>query len=212
LIEERVLALDMSTKTGWAVFVSSDKGCDLECYGQVKQIPEIEGIYPGNFVEWAHRCFDEILKLVDAHAPDVLVIEETASNSKSVYSQKILEWIHYLVAKFIKESNIKVMYIMTGQWKSETEAKISKSESKHNKEVKTYKEKHGTNIAYGKDGKRVGKITRKHVASRRSNEIFAKFLQTPLRKKDEDAAESLLLGYCYHLRRMKQNDQKSVVD
>jgi hypothetical protein len=98
---------------------------------------------------------------------------------------------------------------MTGQWKSETEAKINKSESKHNKEVKDYKEKNNTNIAY-KDGKRVGKITRKHVAIRRANEIFGKFLKTPLRKKDEDASESLLLGLCHILRRIKQIEADGV--
>jgi hypothetical protein len=49
----------------------------------------------------------------------------------------------------------------------------------------------------------MGKITRKHVNIRRANEVFGAFLKTPLRKKDEDTADSLLLGYCYHLRRLK---------
>ena len=212
MIEERVLALDMSTKTGWAVFISNDKGCGLECYGQIKQIPQIDGQYPDNFVEWAHACFNEIVKLIDTHAPDVLVIEETASGSKSIFSQKILEWIHYLVAKLIKESNIKATYLMTEQWRRETGCLMSKEESKHNKEVRKYKDKNSTSIAYDENGKRIGRITRKHVNIRRANEVFGKFLKTPLRKKDEDAADSLLLGFCYHLRRMRNNDQESLAD
>lgn len=180
-----------------------DKDVLLVDFGQNTPIPETVGMYPENYVLWAHECYDAIITLIDKFNPTVLVIEETASNSKSVFSQKILEWIHYLVAKYIKESKIKAVYIMSGQWKSETEAKMTKDESKRNKDVKEYKKKNNSKYAYNKDGKRIGKITRKHVAIRRANEIFEKFLKTPLRKKDEDAAESLLLGYCYCLRRIK---------
>ena len=135
---------------------------------------------------------------------NVLVIEETASGSKSIYSQKILEWIHFCVAKRIEASNMKAVYMMTEAWRRETGCLMSKEESKHNKEVKKYKEKAGKNIAYDINGKRIGRITRKHVNIRRANEVFSKFLSEPLRKKDEDTADSLLLAYCYHLRKAKQ--------
>lgn len=200
---ERILALDMSTKTGWALLVSNDTGCHLETNGQVKQLQAPDTPYPGSFVDWATACAEEVSKLIDDHAPDVLVIEETAAGSKSIYSQKILEWIHFLVAKMIKQCNIRVVYLMTEQWRRETGCLMSKAESKHNKDVKKYKEKNSTKIAYDIEGKRVGRITRKHVNVRRANEVFGKFLKTPLRQKDEDTADSLLLGYCYHLRRMK---------
>jgi hypothetical protein len=210
--DERVLALDMSTKTGWASMISTDTDIILEAYGQVPQIHTPDGLYPDHFVEWAHAVYAEIVKLIDANAPDVLVIEETAAGSKSIYSQKILEWIHYLVAKLIKESKIKAVYLMTEQWRRETGCLMSKEESKHNKEVKKYKDKNNTSIAYDENGKRIGRITRKHVNIRRANEVFGKFLKAPLRKKDEDTADSLLLGYCYHLRKVKQNDKKSMAD
>jgi hypothetical protein len=42
MTEERVLALDMSTKTGWAFMTSSDKGIDLGAYGQLDPITEPE--------------------------------------------------------------------------------------------------------------------------------------------------------------------------
>jgi lipopolysaccharide export system protein LptC len=80
---------------------------------------------------------------------------------------------------------------------------MSKEESKHNKVVKAYKGKHKTKIAYDESGKRIGRLTRKHINVRRANEVFGEFLTEPLRMKDEDAADSLMLGYCYHLRRMK---------
>jgi Holliday junction resolvasome RuvABC endonuclease subunit len=206
MIDERILALDMSTKTGWASMVSTKDGIVLEAYGTSPQIHEIEGKYPINFVEWAYAVFNQIAELIDRFAPDVLVIEETVAGSKAVYTQKILEWIHFLVAKFIKETNIRAIYLLTGTWRSEVGCKMTKEESKHNKAVKASKEASGTSIARNADGKRIGKLTKKHINIRRANEVFGEYLKTPLRKKDEDTADSLLLGYCYHLRRMKNGN------
>lgn len=210
---ERILSLDMSTKTGWAVLVSSADGYHLEAYGQVPQIPELPGQYPANFVEWAYVLYGKVVELVDSYAPDVLVIEETASGSKSIYSQKILEWLHFLVAKMIKECHIKTVYLMTEQWRRETGCVMSKEEKKKNKEVREYKKNHDVSIAYDKNGKRVGIVGRKHVNVRRANEVFGAFLKEPLRKKDEDTADSLMLAYCYHLRRVNSaNDQKRLAE
>lgn len=206
MTEERVLALDISTKTGWASMISTKEDIELEAYGTIPAIHMPEGLYPSSFVVWANMCFGEISLLIDRFAPDVLVIEETVAGSKGVYTQKILEFIHFLVAKFIKETNIKAVYLLTGTWRSEVGCKMTKEESKHNKAVKIYKESNKTKVAYNASGKRVGKLTKKHINIRRANEVFGKFLSTPLRKKDEDTADSLLLGYCYHLRRMK-NEQ-----
>jgi hypothetical protein len=205
---ERVLSLDISTKTGWNLSVSSDEGFALKQWGQIKKIEMPEGSYPACFVDWAYLCFGEIVSLIDNLAPDVLVIEETTA-SQSSHSQKILEFIHFLVAKLIKETSIKSIYILTGQWAKDVERKMSKEERDHNKYVKEYKEKHGdTNVAYDTKGKRIGKITKKHVSVRRANELFGKFLKEPLRMKDEDTAEGLLLGYSYHLRRLKNENTR----
>lgn len=205
----------MSTKTGYASVVSGPDGLFLEAYGTIPQIHTPDGAYPESFVDWANAVFDKIYELIDQFAPDVLVIEETAAGSKAIYTQKILEWIHFLVAKFIKETKIKVVYLMTEQWRRETGCLMNKEESKHNKKVKAYKEKHKTpapnapglyvvpQVAYDENGKRIGRLTRKHINVRRANEVFGEFLAVPLRKKDEDTADSLLLAYCYHLRRLK---------
>jgi Holliday junction resolvasome RuvABC endonuclease subunit len=202
---ERILSLDVSTKTGWSLLLSEGQDFVLEAYGKIEQLSEPKDwSYPISYVLWAKMCFIEIRSIIEKFTPDVLVIEETASGSKSAYSQKILEWIHFLLADFIKDSNIKAIYVLTEQWRRETGCLMSKEESKHNKEVKKYKEANETSIAYDSNGKRVGKITRKHVNIRRANEVFSKFLKEPLRKKDEDTADSLLLGYCYHLRRKAQ--------
>lgn len=200
--EERVLALDMSTKTGWALLVSGEE-LHLEDYGQIPQIHTPDGTYPESFVDWAYQVYEKIVEVIDNTAPDVLVIEETSAGSKAIYTQKILEWIHFLVAKLIKETKIKVIYLMTEQWRRETGCNMNKEESKHNKAVRTYKKSKKVKIAYDENGKRIGIKTRKHINVRRANEVFGKFFKEPLRQKEEDLADSLLLGFCYHLRRMK---------
>lgn len=216
MTSKRILALDMSTKTGWALLVSSSSGVSLEGHGQIQKTSEPLGMYPANYVDWANQIFKDIAYLIETSRPDVLVIEETASGSKNVYSQKILEWIHFLVANFIKESKIEAVYMLTEQWRRETGCQMSKDESKRNKAVREYKKakekETGTKptAAYDINGKRIGLISRKHVNVRRANEVFADFLKEPLRQKDEDTADSLLLGYAYHLRRIER-DKKDLV-
>lgn len=206
---ERVLSLDISTKTGWAFMISSSEGLNLESYGKINQISEPEGQYPVNYVDWAHMCFNKILELINTYKPEVLVIEETVAGSKSVFSQKILEWIHYLVAKYQKENTIKAVYFLTGQWRVITGCQMTNEEKKKNKEVRDFKKKSEkqtgvkTTVAYDKDGKRIGLVNRKHVNVRRANEEFGKFLKEPLRKKDEDLADALLLGLAYHSRKTR---------
>jgi hypothetical protein len=204
---EKVLSLDISTKAGWALFRSTPTDFLLLDYGKIPQIHTPDGEYPPSFIKWAYDVFHKIEQLIKDTSPDVVVIEETSAGSKAIYTQKILEWIHFLVAEFIVDNGIKVRYIMTEEWRRDTGCYMSKEESKRNKEVKKYKQKNATKIAYGQDGKRIGKITRKHVNIRRANEVFETYLKEPLRKKDEDTADSLLLGYSYHLRRFRSSEK-----
>lgn len=198
---ERVLTLDMSTKTGWCLTISSNNGIDLESYGQISKIACPDERYPDSFVTWAYLCYDEIEKIFNKYAPDALVIEETAANSKSSHSQKILEFIHFLVAKLVKETGIKCTYMQTGEWRKEAASYMTPEEKKRNKEVKDYKKRNKTNVARDINGKRIGVITKKHVAIRRANEVFGQYFDKPLRKKDEDLADSLVIALAYHLRR-----------
>lgn len=190
--------------------VSSDSGVKLESYGMIPAISQPEGPYPSVFVDWAYLVFNEVRSLIVKFKPDVLAIEETVAGSKAVYSQKILEYSHFLLAKYIKECNIRSVYLLTGAWRSEVGAKMTKEESKHNKEVKKYKSKHNTKMARDINGKRIGRLTKKHINIRRANEVFGEFLKEPLRKKNEDEADALLLGYALHLRRLKETKCEEV--
>jgi Holliday junction resolvasome RuvABC endonuclease subunit len=200
---ERVLSLDLSTKTGYALIVSSDKGAALEAYGQIKKIdcPEEEP-YPGSYVTWAYKCYNEVEKVIEEYQPDILVIEEV-TKSKNPFSQKILDWLHFLVAKYIQETGIRNVFFQTGEWRREVGSYMNDAERKRNKEVREYKKKNKTKLAYDIKGKRIGMIGKKHVTIRLINDLFKDQLKTPLRRKDEDAADGISLSLCYHLRRLR---------
>lgn len=199
VIAERVLSLDVSSKTGWALAISSKDGIELLEYGTQEPIPEPEGAYPGNFVDWAMMCFRRIVELIERTAPDVLVIEETSAGSKSIFSQKILEYIHFLLAKYIRDNSLNVVYFLTEVWRREVGCVMSKEEKKKNKEVRDYKKKNRAKIAYDKEGKRIGIVGRKHVNVRRANEVFG----LNLKLVQNDLADATMLGYAYHLRKMR---------
>ena len=88
MASERILALDMSTKTGWACMILDGQNVNLVEFGQNIPIPETIGIYPENYVLWAHACYDAIITLIDKFKPDVLVIEETASTANQFIRKK----------------------------------------------------------------------------------------------------------------------------
>src|ERR1700749_3224938 len=115
---ERVLSLDISTKTGYSFYLLNNKDFELVRYGRIEKISEPLGFrYPDSYVIWAYQCFSKILELIEEFAPDTLIIEETSGGSKSGMSQKILEFIQFLVARFIKETGIKAIYYQTETWR-----------------------------------------------------------------------------------------------
>ena len=195
--------MDISSKTGWALMVSDQSSYSLEAWGHIKKTSEPDGKYPGNYVNWAYQCFGELVYLIDTHQPTVLVIEETASGSKNIYSQKILEFIHFLIARLIRDTGIKAVYLMTEEWRRLAGCQMSKEEKKKNAVRSKQKKKTGVKLARDVNGKIIGKITRKHVNVRRANELFSDYLPEPLKMKDEDTADALLLAYTYHARKTK---------
>lgn len=202
MTEKRILSLDVSTKTGWALLISSDKGPILEAYGQIPKVecPEEEP-YPGSYVTWAYQCFNPVEAVIEECMPDILVIEEV-TKSQNPFSQKILDYIHFLLAKFIKETGIPCVYMMTGQWRSAVGSYMNVAEKKHNAAVRKYKEKNKSKIAYDENGKRIGIIGKKHVTIRLINDTFKGQLKKPLIRKDEDTADAIALALAHHLRRM----------
>jgi Holliday junction resolvasome RuvABC endonuclease subunit len=204
LISERVLSLDLSTKTGFCLLVCSGDKFNLEAYGQLEKIPcPEEETYPGSYVTWAYKCYEKVEELIEKFAPDVLVIEEV-TKSQNAFSQKILDYIHFLVAKFIQETGIKNVFFQTGEWRKEVGSYMNAAEKNLNKYIKEYKEKHGTKLARDpKTGKVIGRIDKKKVTIRLINDIFKEDLNAPLECSEDDTADAMALVWAYHLRRKR---------
>jgi len=202
-----VLALDVSTKTGWSVGLSSSEGYKLLEHGAIPKVSCPPGKYPENFLKWAKECFAPIHELLKSHAPDVVVIEETASLSKNAHDQKILEFIHFMVATMLAETGIDRRYFMTEEWRRICGCVMNDAEKLQGKIVRNAKKRarssgqEGVVVVKNEAGKRIGRVTRKHINVRRANEVFG----LNLKIKNEDIADSLLLGYAWHtLRRRKE--------
>lgn len=184
-----IVALDISTKTGFAVFSDSK----LIEYGTLFQekSPLQVGDYPIGFVHFAEKVGDDILTLVRKYESKEVVIEETNA-SRQNYSQKILEFIHFAVVKKLIESGVRVHYVRTGVWRQLTGSNQTSEEKKLNAKIGRIKKKTGKKLAKI-DGKVVGKKTRKHSAIRSFGDHFG----IELKRKEEDAAEAALLGLAF---------------
>lgn len=203
MISERVLSLDLSTKTGYSLLVLTDKEMTLEAYGQIDKIPcPDEEPYPGSYVTWAYQCFEKVEELIEWLKPDVLVIEEV-TRSKNALTQKILDYLHFLVSKLIQETGIKNIWYQTGEWRKEVGSYMNKTEKEQNKYVKDYKDKTGKKLARDKNNKVIGKVTKKKVTIRLVNDIFKNMLQFPLGPSEDDTADAIALSYCYYLKKQR---------
>lgn len=201
---EKVLSLDVSSKTGFSVLTIEDNGkFILETYGQLDKIPCPDETYPGSYVTWAYLIFNKIEELIEIYQPDVLVIEQTCGGSKNAMSQKILEFAHFLLCKFIQETGIKNVWFQTGEWRKEVGSYMNKQEKEQNKYVKEYKKKTGKKLARDKNNKVIGTVTKKKVTIRLINDIFKSQLTTLLGPSEDDTADAIALSYCYYLRRKR---------
>lgn len=197
---KKLLCLDISTKTGFAVF-DDEKPVLWGTVFPDKTALDF-GAYPENYVRWAeylaNRLFSVLsldhqvyLGLEDGSPRYEVVIEETNA-SKQNYSQKILEYLHFCIVKRLASAGCQVKYVRTGEWRKATASRLSKEEKALNAKIARIKKQTGSKLAKI-DGKVVGRKGRKHVALRRVEEL----LGIPLMRKDEDAADALLLGLGY---------------
>ena len=72
---------------------------------------------------------------------------------------------------------------------------MTKEEKKQNAQIRKKKKATGATVVKNEEGKRIGKIGKKHVNVRRANELFG----LELKLKDEDRADAILLGYAYFI-------------
>lgn len=183
----KLLALDLSTKSGYALF---EDGV-LTGFGVLtakKKVAEF-GKYPFNYViaaDWmANKINDELISKIN---PDVVVIEQTNS-ARNRFSQKILEFIHKSVLSLLQNTNIKVYYISSSIWRRTLGLGATKEDKKNNSLINKAAKQ-------GKSKKELGlkgKITPKHRAIRFVNETYNK----DFKMKDNDLVDAICLGEAF---------------
>jgi hypothetical protein len=196
----KVLALDVSTKTGWAVFDNSDGMPLIERltkYGLIKNPDKIDtyGKYPWSYLNAASAMGQQILALAHTEKPDVIVIEETNGSRGSRYTQKILEFLHCCILERLVNLEIPVYYINSSSWRSTLGLVLSKEDKKANKKLKVAKK---LSAATGKKLNRTelgirGIVNKKHIAIRYVNETYCKNFLV----KDNDICDAICLGTAY---------------
>ncbi len=206
----KVLALDVSTKTGW----SFKENGQLISFGLIeKSRPKFSdyGEYPFNFISVAEDCASSIARKVKELNPDVIVIEETNKTGRfgSRHSQKILEFIHCCILNKLTYSEVK--YINTSDWRkilklsvadtkkaakpflkelARLKGVLAKADKSTKKQAKDDLDKFKKKL---KDKCIHGKIDKKSISVAYVNLTF----NMNLKKGDNDIADSICLGEAY---------------
>jgi hypothetical protein len=187
----RVLSLDASTKSGWALFVDgtlSESGAltpvKIEDFN-VNKDPQKSPKYPYNIVRGAQQITAQVLELVRKCGKlDVVVIENT-NKGRNRHTQRILEFMHFCILMMLEEVPQKMVYMDTSEWRSLVGLWMSKDDLKNNRDVKAKKKR--------------GKISKKHLAVRMVNDLYGKNLKL----KDNDEADAILMGQAFVNRSQK---------
>jgi hypothetical protein len=202
------IALDLSLKPGYAIFSNDQKNKPKdwphEWYllksGTLFQDKTHKdfGAYPESYLLLANYTVNKIFKLMREEGIDesgnFIIVEETTVGSNN-YSQKILEFLHYsLINSWMNMSNVLALkYVRTGSWKAMVGAHQTKEEKSKNAKIARIKKKTGAKLARGKDGKILGRVTRKHVSVRVANSIFG----LKLKLKDNDTADAIGIAHAF---------------
>lgn len=200
-----VLALDLSTKTGWAVLSGELSDTILPrivSSGVVKNDRTVLEYceYPWCYLAAAEDMARKVSVIMGMVVPDIVVIEEI-NLGRNRYTQKELDFIHCCVLKEIEalnrriSSHIKVVYISSSAWRSALKMEMSREQKKNN--AKLSKAKRQAAASGERLNKKrlgiAGKITKKHVAINWVNEVFG----TKFKMKDNDEVDAISLGAAY---------------
>lgn len=177
----KILALDISSKTGYSVFQDGH----LTDYGQVRveienfnvnDYPEKAPGYPFNLMSSSKRMSELIIELERTHDPDLVVIENTV-RGKNRHTQRFLEFIHCHVLGSLRSRREQIKYLDPSEWRSVLSIRLSKDDKKNNSNVSR--------------GLKRGRIGKKHLSVRYANQKFG----MALKLKDNDTADAICLGW-----------------
>lgn len=191
-----ILAIDLSTKPGIAILEDGNLLHASTLFND-KTVEDF-GTYPYNYIEFARYTITRLLTYIQSlgfhwNKFDKIILEETTT-SRSNYSQKKLEFLHYQFLLTFSNLSSKIVYIRSEIWKRITNAKMSKEEKANNAKIYRLKQKTGKRIIRSDEkGNRLRKINRKDVYVRAINYI----LGTSFTRKEEDAAAACGLAIAF---------------
>jgi hypothetical protein len=196
-MERTIVALDISSKPGWAYFRVKDGEVQHLKFDTIfpKKTVKDYGNYPFNYLEFAREVGGHVVtevNLIHINHPEVEVVIEETTKGKNNYSQKMLEFLHYSVLSGLQTKHIPVVYIRTGIWRGKVGANLTNEEKRLNAKIRRIKRTTGKRLAKI-DGKVAGLITKKHAALR----CFKDHFGYPLPLSMNDACDAVLLGMAY---------------
>lgn len=197
----KYVALDISTKTGYAIFddeklldcglIKSQKPSHYKA--DAKTCKDFSPDYPKDYIETCCAIGAECLELVQDQNPAVVFIEHT-EKGKARLSQRLIEWINFVVACNLINNGFIVRYLFVSDWRTVTKcylkywpeykawnSKVAKLK------VKATPTKSGAKIAKI-DGKIVTKVDQKKLSILLANEHYG------LNLKDDNIADAINLG------------------
>lgn len=113
----RVLGIDLSTNTGWALF---EDGRPVSHGFVQKSIDWRCDSYPANFIKIVDNTIELLMAEISTIKPDKIVVEEINRSGRftSRFSQKILDMLHYALLKSLFSQGFNdVAYINTSDWR-----------------------------------------------------------------------------------------------
>ena len=189
----RVLGLDLSTKSGYAVIEDGQLIGDQ--FGVIR-IPAVttHRLEDMNLLLRSRQMATELDKLILKYRPDFIYVEQT-NRGRARGTQKQLEFIHYAFLYECAENlgvADTVRYIDTSRWRSELKIWLSGDQRKHNKLVKNKLAR--------------GKITAKHLAVAWTNQTYG----LALKLKDNDIADAICIAHCGYAIAIKRGSIESL--
>jgi hypothetical protein len=176
-----ILSLDVSTKTGWALFQDGK----LTTYGQlhspiedfnVNNFPDHSPKYPYNIIDATDSMASQIMELVAKFCPTDIVVENTVKG-RNRHTQRCLEFLHY--ALLLRLRGRKMTYLDPSEWRSILGLRLNKDQKKNNQLVS--------------QGKKRGRVTKKHLAINWVNETYG----LSFKVKHNDICDAVGLGAAY---------------
>jgi hypothetical protein len=202
-VKGAVLALDVSTKAGWALFerrpgqepVLKDSGAVAASFKPMDR----EEPYPLKYRLAADSMAGKLMSLVFQHQPEEIVVEET-NRARAVYSQKLLEWIHLYLQQHLHDQDPpmeEAKYVRTGVWRHALGLKKPPEAKRNDQLLKKARDMAAAGQCSLAKAKKLvgirGKWNKKMLAVDFVNAQYG----LGLKLKDNDQAEAICLGLAY---------------